>query len=255
MRGDHASGLCGEQSSQDRGPPLLHVARQLRGHRAERTGQDVGEDEVVGRPCRAGGCHPAAIRHCTLPRRPLAVAFSRATLTDQASMSVAMTGLCSSEAAAIARMPDPQPRSRIRRGRRCATPSSARRQPRVELCSPDPKATPASSTRVIRPGTEATGRWVPRMAKRRPTRCSGNDDCVRASQPPASVGLRCSATSSPVMRPARARPDASSASPWPRSLTPSIVHTGSSRRSETDRRCGTRGGRRPRTVPGRPRIR
>ena len=52
-------------------------------------------------------------------------ARSAAPRTDHGSMSVASTGRCSSRAAAIARMPEPVPRSRMRRGRRCATRSSA----------------------------------------------------------------------------------------------------------------------------------
>ena len=63
--------------------------------------------------------------------------------------------------------------SRMRRGRRCATRSSARRQPRVEPCSPEPKASPASSVSVIRPGVGGPARCVPRTANRRPICCSG----------------------------------------------------------------------------------
>ena len=87
-------------------------------------------------------------------------------------------------------MPDPVPRSRIRRGRRCATRSNARRQPRVDPCSPDPKARLASSVNVIRPDGDPPFRCVPRIANRRPMRCSGNAARVRASQPSAGVSVR-----------------------------------------------------------------
>ena len=49
-----------------------------------------------------------------------------------------------------AKMPEPEPISAMRRGLRAATRSNAIRQPRVELCSPLPKARPASRRSTMR---------------------------------------------------------------------------------------------------------
>ena len=116
-------------------------------------------------------------------------------------MSVARTRRRSSFAAARASTPEPAPRSRIRPCRRrirCAIRSRARRQPRVEPCSPEPNATPASIRSKSRPAAAPGGKWVPRRTKRRPTSCSGKAAAVRASQPSAATPVRLSGATTPV---------------------------------------------------------
>ena len=168
---------------------------------------------------------PSARRQCSIGPIRLSAAFWRATRTDQGSISVASTRRCRSDAAAIARMPDPVPRSRIRRGRRYATRSSARRHPRVDPCSPEPNASPASSVSVIRPAGGRRPWCVPRTAKRRPINCCGNAARVRASHPSAGIGARRRAAFTPVRAVASASAATSAASPSPAGFTPSTCQS------------------------------
>ena len=161
------------------------------------------------RPFRTTGSRqPSASSARNSPRSPFITPFSAATRTDQGSISVASTFRCSSFAAAMPRMPEPVPRSRMRRGFRWATASKASRQPRVDSCSPEPKASPASSRSTSRSHSRGLGRCVGRIVKRRPRSCSGKASTVRASQPSASVGWR---SGTPASKPETAAARASAA--------------------------------------------
>ena len=97
---------------------------------------------------RYPAARPTRTRLATLLRATL----WRATATDPASISPASTRRRSSLAAAIDRIPVPAPISSgwvIRRF--CASVCKARRQPRVEGCSPVPNAVAASSAIPIAP--------------------------------------------------------------------------------------------------------
>ena len=73
-------------------------------------------------------------------------------MTEPASMSLAGTGRRSNFAAAIAKIAVPVPMSSgWRIGLRCASAASAIRHPRVEGCSPVPKAVAASSMMPMAP--------------------------------------------------------------------------------------------------------
>jgi hypothetical protein len=102
------------------------------------------------------------------------------------SMSLASTARCSRFAAAIARMPLPVPMSSGRSNRRRrARLSSAKRQPRVEGCSPVPNAVAASISMAIAPaglaGSPGPGQCEP-CTRNRPIRSGGNARRFSASQ-------------------------------------------------------------------------
>ncbi len=68
-----------------------------------------------------------------------------------------------------------------------ATRSRARMHPRVEPCSPDPKARPASRVRVSRPADGGMQRWVPRTGEASADELLGKRS-VGSSQPALRLG-------------------------------------------------------------------
>ena len=189
------------------------IARHARRAAARGCWRTPGRTAPRCAPTGAASHPPARSRSsCAEPVEPRVLRRRRAPTTGRCR--VASTRRRSSRAAAIARMPEPVPRSSIRRGRRCAMRSSARRQPRVEPCSPEPNATPASSTSVIRPGTSrvpADACRAPRSAARRVARESRNSSAPASPRPasrcaPARPRARSRAPRARARRPAPPRP-------------------------------------------------
>ena len=147
---------------------------------------------------------PPAIRQ--LNRDQVALAGSSSRFAAQRTPTTARRPSPAPGDAEAERPPSLECRSRCRdpgsrRGRRRATRSNARRQPRVEPCSPDPKARPASKRQGDPPCRRTSRwRWVPRTANRcRLVARETTRRSVLAIPPSASTAL-CTDTSTPVRR-------------------------------------------------------
>ena len=109
----------------------------------------------------------------------------RVASTAIGSVSTPATVAAPACAAAIARMPEPQPTSRTLAPARppvAAKRSRAARHSRVVGCRPVPKAIPGSSARTTSPGCRRCRRHVGRMTSRRPAAGPGS----APSRPPPS---------------------------------------------------------------------
>ena len=111
-------------------------------------------------------------------RRPSRFRRALATVASTAigSVSTPRTVAAPRRAAAIARMPDPQPTSSTRapsRLPRSVASSSADRHSLVVGCSPVPNAIPGSRARTMSSGAARWRRQVGRITMRRPTRSTG----------------------------------------------------------------------------------
>src|SRR6185369_9761157 len=153
---------------------------------------------------------------------PFRAAFAIVASIAIGSVSTPRTDAAPSRAAAIARIPEPQPTSRTRAAPsrpRSATSSSAARHSRVVGRRPVPKAIPGSRSRTTSPGAGSWASQVGRMTSRRPIRITGKW-AFQASAQSASWTTR--VVSSPIGRSPNAWrwPSASAASPAARSAAP-----------------------------------
>ncbi len=130
-------------------PPGARCAARSARHQAQRAGQDIGQHQIELLRARA---LPAIAQ----PRRHAAAqAVQRGVLRRDAHGPRIVVHRQHAPAQQARRRHRQDARSAAHvddpRGRRCATASSARRQPRVLPCSPEPNARPASTVSVWRP--------------------------------------------------------------------------------------------------------
>ena len=176
MSGEDVARLLAHETTQNDPSAGREIAAQPPRHLAQRPRQNVGQHEVIGSSPAHAWSAPT-VRHPGRDQRtkPVSFAFDRATRTDCGSISTASTRRCSRRARGHANIPLPVPHIDDAPRPPPGPNSSARSAPRVEPCSPDPKARPASNLSVIRPATGAWCKWLPRTANLRPISCSANE--------------------------------------------------------------------------------
>src|SRR5215210_395938 len=193
-------------------------------------------------------------RAATSVATPFRRAFASVASTARGSVSTARTRAAPSFAAAIVRIPDPQPTSStvaLSTRPASALPSSAARQRRVVGCSPVPNAIPGSSSRTTSPGSARWRRQVGRMTIRRPIRSTGKCSFHASAQSPSAtilvrscpIGRRPNAWRCPsawvVSATARSAAPASPAGTYPRTTAGRVPSTRAPSPSSTSSNAGS----------------
>src|SRR5450830_1379705 len=207
--------LLGEDARQCQAATRLDQARQLRRQGHQRTGEDIGHQHIrlhLGQLLRqvqwefafsnvvASGVIAEASRACT-------------------SISVPTASLAPSNRAAIARIPEPQPKSSTLQSFR-SWPSSHSRHSAVVGCVPVPNARPGSSSRFTASGSGAACQ-LGTIHRRWPKRIGWKLSIQLRSQSWSSmISLWCSGSGPPVSSSIWARtaaasvPSSNRASKW-----------------------------------------